>query len=88
MISFQIFDSIIRLAIVNNKLCSAGCVLFKDWTARFLCDRKKPVCSILEFGLAEGSPTMKVKKEHKQFLLMATNLFQAVLWNWQPVISS
>ena len=58
----QIFDSITRLSSVFMKLCSSGCVLFKDWRGRFLCDPqpKRPVCAILEFGQGDEVPQLKV----------------------------
>ncbi|XP_053391302.1 E3 ubiquitin-protein ligase rnf213-alpha-like [Mercenaria mercenaria] len=50
----MIFDGALRLSNVYVKLCSAGCVLFKNWTACFFCDQGRPVCAILEFGETES----------------------------------
>ena len=49
-----------RLAIVYIKLHNAGCVLFKTWSAEFICDPITPVCALLVFG--EGVETLKVLK--------------------------
>ena len=58
----QIFDSVTRLSKEYLKLCKAGCVLFNDWTAEFLCspDPKRPVCATLEFGNGDDIPKLKV----------------------------
>ncbi|XP_053390338.1 E3 ubiquitin-protein ligase rnf213-alpha-like, partial [Mercenaria mercenaria] len=66
----MIFDSITRLSSVYMKLCSSGCVLFKDWTARFLCDPKpnRPVCAVLEFGQGDGAPQLKGRRSEKEDL--------------------
>ncbi|XP_060599995.1 E3 ubiquitin-protein ligase RNF213-like [Ruditapes philippinarum] len=53
------FDGIMRLCKVYNKLCSAGCVLFHDWSVRCLCDKSKPVALIMQFGQGEDIPTIK-----------------------------
>ena len=47
-----------RLANVYIKLHNAGCVLFKTWSAEFICDSTTPVCALLVFG--EGVETLKV----------------------------
>ncbi|XP_053396009.1 E3 ubiquitin-protein ligase rnf213-alpha-like [Mercenaria mercenaria] len=66
----MIFDSIIRLSSVYMKLCSSGCVLFKDWSARFLCDPdpKRPVCIVLEFGQGERVPQLKGRRSNTEDL--------------------
>ncbi|XP_053396335.1 E3 ubiquitin-protein ligase rnf213-alpha-like isoform X2 [Mercenaria mercenaria] len=66
----MIFDSITRLSSVYMKLCSSGCVLFKDWTARFLCYPKpdRPVCAILEFGQGDRVPQLKGRRSPKEDL--------------------
>ncbi|XP_060586365.1 E3 ubiquitin-protein ligase rnf213-alpha-like [Ruditapes philippinarum] len=66
----MIFDSITRVSSVYMKLCSSGCVLFKDWTARFLCYPKpdRPVCAILEFGQGDSVPQLKGRRSEKEDL--------------------
>ncbi|XP_060561077.1 E3 ubiquitin-protein ligase RNF213-like, partial [Ruditapes philippinarum] len=66
----MIFDSITRLSNVYMKLCSSGCVLFKDWTARFLCYPKhdRPVCAILEFGQGDSVPQLKGRRSEREDL--------------------
>ncbi|KAK3096790.1 hypothetical protein FSP39_003301 [Pinctada imbricata] len=50
-----VLDSVVRLCNVYIKLVSAGCVLFTDWTARFLCDPDRKVCTFLRFAVDEGT---------------------------------
>ncbi|XP_053396015.1 E3 ubiquitin-protein ligase rnf213-alpha-like [Mercenaria mercenaria] len=48
----MIVDGFTRMGIIYTKLCTAGCFLFKNWTARFHCDPdlNKGVCVVLQFG--------------------------------------
>ncbi|KAK3585584.1 hypothetical protein CHS0354_036771 [Potamilus streckersoni] len=55
-----VFDSVARLANVFIKLNSAGCVLFKHWQTKFLCDPKRPVCTFIEFG--QGTKPLKGRR--------------------------
>ncbi|KAL3881512.1 hypothetical protein ACJMK2_027944 [Sinanodonta woodiana] len=41
-------DSVLRLANVFIKLNSSGCVLFKHWQTKFLCDPECSVCAFIE----------------------------------------
>ncbi|KAL3881511.1 hypothetical protein ACJMK2_027943, partial [Sinanodonta woodiana] len=56
-------DSVMRLANVFIKLNSAGCVLFKHWQAKFLCDRSRSICAFIEFG--QGAKSLKEKQTKK-----------------------
>ena len=38
---------------VFSKLCAAGCILFKNWTATFHCDPTRPIHSEIDFGLKD-----------------------------------
>ncbi|KAK3585578.1 hypothetical protein CHS0354_036765 [Potamilus streckersoni] len=58
-----VFDSVMRLANVFIKLHSAGCVLFKHWQSKFLCDISRPVCAFIEFG--QGAKPLKGKRNRK-----------------------
>ncbi|XP_053396010.1 E3 ubiquitin-protein ligase rnf213-alpha-like [Mercenaria mercenaria] len=84
----MIFDSITRLSSVYMKLCSSGCVLFKDWTARFLCYPKpdRPVCAILEFGQGDGVPQLKgrrsVKEDLKEIIPELAKFMESCLEEW------
>ncbi|XP_053396012.1 E3 ubiquitin-protein ligase rnf213-alpha-like [Mercenaria mercenaria] len=57
----MIFDSVTRLSKVFVKLYSSGCVLFKEWSARFICDPdpRRPVCAVIDFGQSEEVPQLK-----------------------------
>ncbi|KAL3881517.1 hypothetical protein ACJMK2_027949 [Sinanodonta woodiana] len=55
-----VFDSVTRLANVFIKLNSSGCVLFKHWQTKFLCDPKRPVCAFIEFG--QGAKPLKGRR--------------------------
>ncbi|KAK7478896.1 hypothetical protein BaRGS_00029877, partial [Batillaria attramentaria] len=45
-----IMDSLLRLGKTYVRLCDDGCVLFLDWTVKFLCDSSRPVCCISQFA--------------------------------------
>ncbi|KAK3585576.1 hypothetical protein CHS0354_036763 [Potamilus streckersoni] len=45
-----VFDNVMRLANVFIKLNSAGCILFKLWQTKFLCDPNRSVCAFIKFG--------------------------------------
>ncbi|XP_060604557.1 E3 ubiquitin-protein ligase RNF213-like [Ruditapes philippinarum] len=62
------FDGIMRLCNVYTKLCSAGCVLFHEWSVRCLCDVSKPVALILQFGQGKDIPTIKGFRSPKEDL--------------------
>ncbi|KAL3881537.1 hypothetical protein ACJMK2_027969, partial [Sinanodonta woodiana] len=55
----MVFDSVTRLASVYIKLISAGCILYKNWQARFFCRSStlQPVCAYIDFG--EGAAPLK-----------------------------
>ncbi|KAK3585590.1 hypothetical protein CHS0354_036776 [Potamilus streckersoni] len=55
----MVFDSVTRLASVYIKLISAGCILYKNWQARFFCRSNpvQPVCAFIHFG--EGAVPLK-----------------------------
>ncbi|XP_060597666.1 E3 ubiquitin-protein ligase rnf213-alpha-like [Ruditapes philippinarum] len=57
----MILDSITRLSNVFIKLYGSGCVLFKEWSVRFICDPDptRPVCVSMEF--ANGSEVSQLK---------------------------
>ncbi|KAL3881508.1 hypothetical protein ACJMK2_027940, partial [Sinanodonta woodiana] len=55
-----VFDSLRRLANVFIKLNSAGCILFKHWHTKFLCDPTRPVCAFIEFG--QGAKSLKGRR--------------------------
>ncbi|KAL3881513.1 hypothetical protein ACJMK2_027945, partial [Sinanodonta woodiana] len=57
-------DSVKRLANVFIELNSAGCVLFKHWQTKFLCDPKRTVCAFIEFG--KGTKTLKGRQTKKE----------------------
>ncbi|XP_053390335.1 E3 ubiquitin-protein ligase rnf213-alpha-like, partial [Mercenaria mercenaria] len=82
----MIFDSITRLSTVYLKLCSSGCVLFKDWTAKFLCNPDRPVCAILEFGHGEGVPQLKgrgsTSEDLKDIIRELANFMENCLEEW------
>ncbi|KAK3585575.1 hypothetical protein CHS0354_036762 [Potamilus streckersoni] len=56
-------DSVVRLANVFIKLNLAGCVLFKHWQAKFLCDRDRFMCAFIEFG--QGAELLKGRQTRK-----------------------
>ncbi|KAL3881507.1 hypothetical protein ACJMK2_027939 [Sinanodonta woodiana] len=56
----MVFDSLRRLANVFIKLNSAGCILFKHWQTKFLCDPTRPVCAFIEFG--QGAKSLKGRR--------------------------
>ncbi|KAK3585587.1 hypothetical protein CHS0354_036774 [Potamilus streckersoni] len=58
-----VFDSVMRLANVFIKLNSAGCVLFRHWQTKFVCDPSRPVCAFIEFG--QGAKSLKGRKTPK-----------------------
>ncbi|KAL4233165.1 hypothetical protein ACF0H5_007850 [Mactra antiquata] len=66
----MIFDSLTRLSNVYLKLCSSGCVLFKDWSARFFCDPNpiRPVCVTLAFGQDDRAPKMRGRRSKTEDL--------------------
>ncbi|XP_053396018.1 E3 ubiquitin-protein ligase rnf213-alpha-like [Mercenaria mercenaria] len=55
----MIFDGITRLCNVYTKLCEAGCVLFKDWSARCFCDHRRAVPMFLKFGNGDQFPVIE-----------------------------
>ncbi|XP_052224866.1 E3 ubiquitin-protein ligase rnf213-alpha-like [Dreissena polymorpha] len=65
-----VFDSVLRLGNVYNKLCAAGCVLFSEWTARFMCndDVNRPVCLVLSFGKGNGVWKLKGRRSETSSL--------------------
>ncbi|XP_053396351.1 E3 ubiquitin-protein ligase RNF213-like isoform X8 [Mercenaria mercenaria] len=89
----MIFDSITRLSSVYMKLCSSGCVLFKDWTARFFCDPEpnRPVCAVLEFGQGDGAPQLKVRRSETEDLQdiipELANFMETCLEEWLKYIN-
>ncbi|XP_053396011.1 E3 ubiquitin-protein ligase rnf213-alpha-like [Mercenaria mercenaria] len=60
----MIFDSITRLGKVFVKLHTSGCVLFKDWSARFICDPDpaRPVCATITFGQGDEVQQLKGRR--------------------------
>ncbi|KAL3881536.1 hypothetical protein ACJMK2_027968, partial [Sinanodonta woodiana] len=56
----MVFDSVTRLGNVYNKLISAGCVLYKNWQARFFCRSEplKSLCAYIKCG--EGVKVFRV----------------------------
>lgn len=49
-------DSLMRLGKTYLHLCADGCILFLDWSVRFLCDVTKPMCCSTVFC---GQPMLK-----------------------------
>ncbi|XP_021363666.1 E3 ubiquitin-protein ligase rnf213-alpha-like isoform X2 [Mizuhopecten yessoensis] len=58
----MILDSTVRLANIYIKLVSSGCVLFSEWKATFLCDRKRPACAFITFEKGNKVPVLKGRK--------------------------
>ncbi|XP_052086034.1 E3 ubiquitin-protein ligase RNF213-like [Mytilus californianus] len=57
----MILDSVVRLGNIYTKLVSDGCVLFANWKATFLCDKKRAVCVFINFGHGIQMQTLKGK---------------------------
>lgn len=51
----------VRLGNIYTKLVSDGCVLFANWKATFLCDKKREVCVFINFGHGTEMQTLKGK---------------------------
>ena len=81
----QIFDSVLRLAKAYMNLCSSGCVLFKHWQAKFLCDRNRKVCSFIDFG--QGVEQLKGKtSDLTKIIPMIANFMEGCHKNWLEYI--
>ncbi|KAK3585581.1 hypothetical protein CHS0354_036768 [Potamilus streckersoni] len=63
-----ILENVIRLANVFLKLTSAGCVLFKHWQTKFLCDPSRPVCAFIQFG--QESKAIKGRRPEESKAIM------------------
>ncbi|XP_061196022.1 E3 ubiquitin-protein ligase rnf213-alpha-like [Saccostrea echinata] len=50
-----IFDNITRLGRIFIKLYSSGCVLFKQWSFEFLCNKSVENCAFVKFGQQQES---------------------------------
>jgi hypothetical protein len=61
----QILDSIVRIGNVYLKLSTAGCVLFKTWQAKFLCDPDRTVVAFVKFGEKKQSMTLKSRRQNE-----------------------
>ncbi|CAG2212874.1 RNF213 [Mytilus edulis] len=54
-----ILNGAVRLGNIYGKLVEAGCVLFSQWHAQFLCDRGRLACAFIYFGNGEDRHTLK-----------------------------
>ena len=62
----QVLDAVVRLSNVYIKLMSAGCVLFADWHAKFLCDTERIVCAFVRFGTKDQqTPQLKGRRSER-----------------------
>ena len=61
----QVYDAVVRLCNVYIKLVSAGCVLFTNWQAKFLCDPTRKVCAFIKFGSGDGCTQLKGRRDEE-----------------------
>ncbi|XP_062570770.1 E3 ubiquitin-protein ligase RNF213-like [Saccostrea cucullata] len=63
-----IFDNVTRLGRIFIKLYSSGCVLFKQWSFEFLCNKSVENCAFVKFGQQHESTlkgtNTKTRDEH------------------------
>nr|XP_022293483.1 E3 ubiquitin-protein ligase rnf213-alpha-like isoform X1 [Crassostrea virginica] len=62
-----VYDAVVRLCNVYIKLVSAGCVLFTNWQAKFLCDPTctRKVCAFIKFGSGDGCTQLKGRRDEE-----------------------
>ena len=86
----QIFDGISRLGAVYSKLCAAGCILFKHWTATFYCDPQRGVHSEINFGLKGDHNILKgYQKDTREVsveIKLVCEFMEACLNDWNHSI--
>jgi hypothetical protein len=77
-----------RLANIYTKLCQAGCILFRDFYAKFICETSAEIHTIISFGLAqnciqgENNGTFDVTRQISQIC----EFMDKCLYEWQKDI--
>lgn len=64
----QVYDAVLRMCNAYTKLVSAGCVLFTNWQATFLCDVTRKVCAFIDIGSEDNCTILKGRRTEKENL--------------------
>lgn len=83
-------DSAVRLSHVYIKLVTAGCVLFSDWQARFLCDKTRKACAFIQFGHGKSCLELKGRRNEEEdvstVIPRLANFMEKCLESWLEYI--
>ncbi|KAK7494871.1 hypothetical protein BaRGS_00013998, partial [Batillaria attramentaria] len=77
-----VMDSLVRLGKTYVQLCADGCVLFLDWSVKFLCDSQRPVCCISEFASQSMLKGRRGRQDLEEFIMGVAGFLEQCHTEW------